>query len=160
MHCSTTFKLLSRHDCNITSNITLEQWGVMRKLIVGMILSTDLQIHFEKVGEFRGILDSEEGLVMSEDTHRAKAMEILLKCADIGHSGKKPMIHRTWTMYITKEFFKQGDVERHLKLPVSPLCDRETVNIADSQLGFLKVLALPLFQQWEDFIESKESRES
>jgi hypothetical protein len=42
MHCSTTFKLLSRHDCNITANLTVEQWGTMRKIIVGMILATDL----------------------------------------------------------------------------------------------------------------------
>lgn len=34
-----------------------------------------------------------------------------------------------------EEYFKQGDREKELGLPCSPLCDRDNTLIADSQIG-------------------------
>jgi hypothetical protein len=34
-----------------------------------------------------------------------------------------------------EEFFKQGEKEKELGLPCSPLCDRENTLIAESQIG-------------------------
>ena len=61
-------------------------------------------------------------------------------------------------MQITKEFFKQGDREKEEGMPVSPLCQRST-SIAESQRGFLTVLALPLFELWQEFIEQEEDED-
>lgn len=44
-----------------------------------------------------------------------------------------------------EEFFNQGDLEKHQKLPVSFLCDRETTAIAQSQPGFVNFIVAPLF---------------
>jgi hypothetical protein len=38
-----------------------------------------------------------------------------------------------------------GDKEKELGLPISPLCDRDTVKKADSQLGFLKFVVRPTY---------------
>jgi len=46
---------------------------------------------------------------------------------------------------VSEEFCQQGDEEKKLGLPVSPLCDRETLNVAKSQVGFFNFLVLPLF---------------
>ena len=36
-----------------------------------------------------------------------------------------------------EEFFRQGDMEKAMGLPYSPLCDRNTTLIAESQIGKL-----------------------
>lgn len=38
-------------------------------------------------------------------------------------------------MQVLAEFFRQGDLEASMGLPYSPLCDRHTTRIADSQIG-------------------------
>ena len=44
-----------------------------------------------------------------------------------------------------EEFFEQGDLERAQSLPISYLMDRNTVNIARSQIGFIDVLIIPAY---------------
>ena len=39
----------------------------------------------------------------------------------------------------------KGDKERDLGLPITYLCDRYTVNLAKSQLGFIDFVVAPLF---------------
>ncbi len=38
----------------------------------------------------------------------------------------------------------QGDQERALGLPISPLCDRNSSGVTKSQVGFFEVVVLPL----------------
>lgn len=38
-----------------------------------------------------------------------------------------------------------GDKEKELGLPISPLCDRDTVKKTDSQIGFLKFVVRPTY---------------
>lgn len=40
-----------------------------------------------------------------------------------------------WTENLVQEFFEQGDKEREMNLPLSPLCDRHSTMIAQSQIG-------------------------
>ena len=51
-----------------------------------------------------------------------------------------------WTYLLFEEFFAQGDLEKKNNLPVSFLCDRETVNVAESQPGFANFVVLPLYK--------------
>jgi hypothetical protein len=39
-----------------------------------------------------------------------------------------------WTRAVYEEFFRQGDAEKEMGLDVSPLSDRDTVAIAESQV--------------------------
>jgi len=89
---------------------------------------------------------------MNDDAQRLEALKIAIKCADIAHGAKLLEIHKKWTGLVTKEFFSQGDKERKMGLPVSQLCDRETIVIANSQKGFLSYLVLPIFELWENFV--------
>ena len=40
-----------------------------------------------------------------------------------------------WTQRLMFEYFAQGDKEKELDLPISPLCDRENSKVAQSQIG-------------------------
>jgi hypothetical protein len=43
------------------------------------------------------------------------------------------------------EFFVQGDKEREMGLPISNLCDRFTVSVPKSQIGFTELFIEPTF---------------
>jgi calcium/calmodulin-dependent 3',5'-cyclic nucleotide phosphodiesterase len=44
-------------------------------------------------------------------------------------------LHERWTKQVIEEFFRQGDQEMALGLPYSPLCDRNSTHVAESQIG-------------------------
>jgi len=61
----------------------------------------------------------------------------MLHCADLSHPAKAWDLHNNWTDLLVEEFFRQGDRETQMQLPISPLCDRKNTMIAESQIGNL-----------------------
>jgi 3'5'-cyclic nucleotide phosphodiesterase len=158
MHCNKTFSILSNDSCNITKNLSKADFQRFRKNTLNAILATDLQVHFDKLNLFRANLEKQ--LDITDDKFRIMAIQMCLKCADIGHGARKLGIHKQWSGLITKEFFRQGDLEINAGVPLTPLCDRTTCIVSKSQIGFLEVLVRPLFKVWEEFIELNNKDES
>ncbi|KAG2490631.1 hypothetical protein HYH03_011022 [Edaphochlamys debaryana] len=79
-----------------------------------------------------------------DDTERLLSLQVALKCADIGHLGEALGVHMRWLSVLEEEFFRQGDLERELGLPISPLFDRSKQGVSKSQVGFYDFVALPL----------------
>ena len=71
-------------------------------------------------------------------------LSLVLHCCDISHPAKRWDLHHRWTTRLLEEFFRQGDMERELGLPFSPLCDRNNTMIAESQIGNLNNLTKSL----------------
>ncbi|CAF4300577.1 unnamed protein product, partial [Rotaria sp. Silwood2] len=84
---------------------------------------------------------------------KAKALALILHCADISHPGKPWDIHHSWTQSLMEEFFKQGEKEKELGLPCSPLCDRDNTLVAESQIGFIQYIVEPSFIVVGDMLE-------
>ncbi len=55
-----------------------------------------------------------------------------------------PFPNHRWLGVLEEEFFRQGDQERALGLPISPLFDRAKQGVSKSQVGFFDFVALPL----------------
>jgi len=53
MHCSKTFEIMLKEENSICSHFTNEDFAVIRKIIVTMILATDMAKHFDMVVSFR-----------------------------------------------------------------------------------------------------------
>ena len=51
-------------------------------------------------------------------------VQMALKCADISNQTRLWDLCQNWSLRIMEEFFRQGDAERDLQLPISFLCDR------------------------------------
>ncbi|KAG2490637.1 hypothetical protein HYH03_011028 [Edaphochlamys debaryana] len=79
-----------------------------------------------------------------DDTERLLSLQMALKCADIGHLGEELPVHKRWLSVLEEEFFRQGDREKELGLPISPLFDRSKQGVSKSQVGFYDFVALPL----------------
>ena len=77
---------------------------------------------------------------------RLLLMNNIIHAADISNPTKKINEFIKWTDMLFKELFKQGDKERIKNLPISNLCDRHVTNIPQSQIGFCKFIALPMFE--------------
>ncbi|KAG2451386.1 hypothetical protein HYH02_003987 [Chlamydomonas schloesseri] len=79
-----------------------------------------------------------------DDTERTLTLQIMLKAADLGHLGEDVEVHQRWVRALEEEFFRQGDKEQALGLPISPLFDRTKQGVSKSQVGFYDFIALPL----------------
>jgi len=154
MHCSMVFTILTEPQCNILANMTSDQWGFVRRLIIEMILHTDMSRHFEILGRFRTRFTTLNDLNIEKIEDSVFILTVGLKCADLGHSAKSFDLHEKWTKLVCEEFFNQGDMEKNNLMPVSMYCDRENTDIPKSQAGFLRNVCLPLYEIFSNFLRS------
>lgn len=82
----------------------------------------------------------------AEDRHFI--LQIALKCADISNPCRPWDVSRKWSHKVCEEFFRQGDYERQLNLPVTSLCNRQSTSISKIQHGFFRFVVAPLFDEW------------
>ncbi|XP_055847860.1 dual specificity calcium/calmodulin-dependent 3',5'-cyclic nucleotide phosphodiesterase 1 isoform X5 [Episyrphus balteatus] len=147
-HISAAFRVLKDDDCNILSNLSREEFRELRTLIIDMVLSTDMSFHFQQLKNMKNLLTLAEPTV-----DKSKALALVLHCCDISHPAKKWSLHHRWTMLLLEEFFRQGDLERELGLPFSPLCDRNNTLVAESQIGFIDFIVDPSMSVCADMLE-------
>ncbi|CAG9797672.1 unnamed protein product [Chironomus riparius] len=148
-HISAAFRVLKDDDCNILQNLSRDEYRELRTLIIDMVLATDMSFHFQQLKNMRNLLTLAEPSV-----DKSKAMALVLHCCDISHPAKKWDLHHKWTMLLLEEFFRQGDLERELGLPFSPLCDRNNTLVAESQIGFIEFIVEPSMAVCSDMLET------
>lgn len=74
------------------------------------------------------------------------SLQMALKISDLGHIAAPLALHLKWVAALEQEFFLQGDAERSLGLPISPLCDRTKEGVTKSQVGFFEFVVSNLFK--------------
>ncbi|XP_054625285.1 dual specificity calcium/calmodulin-dependent 3',5'-cyclic nucleotide phosphodiesterase 1A isoform X3 [Dunckerocampus dactyliophorus] len=147
-HVSAAYRLLQDDDeMNILYNLSKDDWRELRALVVEMVLATDMSCHFQQVKAMKNFLQQPEGI------DKPKALSLLLHTADISHPAKSWDLHHRWTASLLEEFFRQGDKEAELGLPFSPLCDRKSTMVAQSQIGFIDFIVVPTFTVLTDMME-------
>ncbi|XP_077393743.1 dual specificity calcium/calmodulin-dependent 3',5'-cyclic nucleotide phosphodiesterase 1A isoform X2 [Festucalex cinctus] len=147
-HVSAAYRLLQDDDeMNILYNLSKDDWRELRALVVEMVLATDMSCHFQQVKAMKNFLQQPEGI------DKPKALSLLLHTADISHPAKSWDLHHRWTTSLLEEFFRQGDKEAELGLSFSPLCDRKSTMVAQSQIGFIDFIVVPTFTVLSDMME-------
>lgn len=58
--------------------------------------------------------------------------------------------------YMFDEFFKQGDMEKQLELPISKFMDRENTNKEKAYANYLTVVSRPLFTAYLILVNDQE----
>ncbi|KAL3276197.1 hypothetical protein HHI36_020915 [Cryptolaemus montrouzieri] len=119
-----------------------------------LILATDINRQQEFLTKFKKYLD-EDSLDMSKAEDRSFVLQIALKCADISNPTRPWDISHKWSLKVCDEFFRQGEYERKLNLPVTSICDQQSTSVAKIQVGFFRFVAAPLFAEWHRFLRSK-----
>ncbi|XP_036364197.1 calcium/calmodulin-dependent 3',5'-cyclic nucleotide phosphodiesterase 1A isoform X3 [Octopus sinensis] len=146
-HVSAAFKLLKLDEYNILTGLSKEEYREFRSLLIDMVLATDMSFHFQQIKNMKSMLTLTEGI------EKSKALSLVLHCADISHPAKEWFMHKKWTDLLLEEFFRQGDREKELGLPFSPLCDRKTTLVAESQIGFIEFIVDPSFTVMGDVLQ-------
>ncbi|XP_075687273.1 dual specificity calcium/calmodulin-dependent 3',5'-cyclic nucleotide phosphodiesterase 1A [Rhinoderma darwinii] len=146
-HVSAAYRIMQEDDMNILVNLSKDDWRDLRTLVIEMVLSTDMSGHFQQIKTMRNTLQQPEGI------DKSKAMSLILHAADISHPAKTWDMHQRWTDLLMEEFFRQGDKEAELGLPFSPLCDRKSTLVAQSQIGFIDFIVEPTFTLLTDSTE-------
>ncbi|CAJ1380886.1 unnamed protein product [Effrenium voratum] len=169
MHCSKLFKILRKKECNIFSELSESMWSHIRHVIVDSILATDFAVEFESMyGVNAELFDTADELqlaqlelvglyMVSEEFPPRELMEyfktpdvkktlrtVLLHFSDISNPMKPFPVAERWAELVLQEFALQGDEEKALGIPVGPLNDRDSVNMAMSQIGFIEFVVAPL----------------
>eukprot|EP00930_Biecheleria_cincta_P078139 TRINITY_DN6553_c0_g1_i2.p1 TRINITY_DN6553_c0_g1~~TRINITY_DN6553_c0_g1_i2.p1 ORF type:complete len:394 (-),score=64.98 TRINITY_DN6553_c0_g1_i2:290-1471(-) len=143
-----------------TPPVNLQRYS--RKLLIEMVLATDMTQHATHVSELENIAEklscdkgTEVGLDVQSQTRKLdqldeklNIMNAGLHAADVSNPCKPRAIMLKWTERICAEFWAQGDKEQELGHNVSPLCDRETgmAAVPKNQIGFINFVLVPLFR--------------
>lgn len=152
-HASTLQRLLEEpygegpYCTQVFVNLSPESRRKTRQLMISLILGTDTQQHLDDLSALRVRLGSAFFDPLTDQNDHEQTLRLLFRAADINHSAKEWRMHEMWTRRIVQEFFLQGDHEKGLGMKVSPLCDRDTVSVPSSQVGFLQFICLPTWRE-------------
>ncbi|KAG6587266.1 putative cAMP-specific 3',5'-cyclic phosphodiesterase [Phytophthora cinnamomi] len=164
MHLAETFFIMRNPLCDIFGRMKDKPYREIRKAIIEMVLSTDLSMHLQLVGNLKALLLQEATAIPATGSNNGAGlgaggalpapkpvtdpmmiMKVVIKCADIGHAAKKRKLHVIWSALIIEEFFLQGDNERANHSDISPFMDRHSENSAKNQVGFFEFIVLPFY---------------
>ncbi|KAH7361035.1 hypothetical protein BKA65DRAFT_197273 [Rhexocercosporidium sp. MPI-PUGE-AT-0058] len=153
--------VLESFHCAAYSQILRRYWPAafqgteMRQLMISSILATDMGLHFDymkKLGFLQeklhenGGTDGWNGRLIEEQ--RTLACSLLIKCADISNVARKYDVAAQWTQILTNEFSRQAAMETDLGIPSALFAvpTRAPIELGKSQIGFMNMFAIPLFQ--------------
>ena len=156
-HASTLFKTIRRSDTNIFEKLTPIDYKIIRKRIISEILATDMAIHGKVISLIKSkmIFNEEDNtyrLNLLSGDERTKSdeqqslLDFMIHLADLGHNTRSFSISLKWVELLSEEFWMQGDLEKEHNLPISFLCDRENINVPQSQKGFLSGFILSTYE--------------
>lgn len=61
----------------------------------------------------------------------------MIHLADLSNPTKPIDLYNIWVKNIMEEYWRQGDRERDLGIDISPMCDRNNITIAQSQVNIV-----------------------
>ena len=149
----------NQEEYNFLKDFATEDVAYFRKIVIECVLATDLAKTMTWLSSARVAFTSNVGGVMSssvlspaelkkkEMEMKILKMQLVVKCADVGHPSRPLALHLEWSSRIRDEFFAQGDKERSKGMTISPLCDRSVPasTFPQGQLGFINFVSRPVF---------------
>uniref|UniRef100_A0A8C7MPN6 Phosphodiesterase n=1 Tax=Oncorhynchus kisutch TaxID=8019 RepID=A0A8C7MPN6_ONCKI len=156
-HLAVGFKLLQGDNCDIFQNLTKKQRQSLRKMVIDMVLATDMSKHMSLLADLKTMVETKKVtssgvLLLDNYTDRIQVLRNMVHCADLSNPTKSLELYRQWTDRIMEEFFHQGDRERERGMEISPMCDKHTASVEKSQVGFIDYIVHPLWETWADLV--------
>ncbi|XP_048377833.1 cAMP-specific 3',5'-cyclic phosphodiesterase 4B-like isoform X3 [Stegostoma tigrinum] len=156
-HLAVGFKLLQEENCDIFQNLPKRQRQSLRKMVIDMVLATDMSKHMSLLADLKTMVETKKVtssgvLLLDNYTDRIQVMRNMVHCADLSNPTKPLELYRQWTDRILEEFFRQGDKERERGMEISPMCDKHTASVEKTQVGFIDYIVHPLWETWGDLV--------
>ncbi|XP_067114617.1 3',5'-cyclic-AMP phosphodiesterase 4D-like isoform X1 [Osmerus mordax] len=156
-HLAVGFKLLQEENCDIFQNLTKKQRQSLRKMVIDIILATDMSKHMNLLADLKTMVETKKVtssgvLLLDNYSDRIQVLQNMVHCADLSNPTKPLQLYRQWTDRIMEEFFSQGDRERERGMEISPMCDKHNASVEKSQVGFIDYIVHPLWETWADLV--------
>uniref|UniRef100_A0A8C4GXG3 Phosphodiesterase n=1 Tax=Dicentrarchus labrax TaxID=13489 RepID=A0A8C4GXG3_DICLA len=156
-HLAVGFKLLQEENCDIFQNLTKKQRQTLRRMVIDMVLATDMSKHMSLLANLKTMVETKKVtssgvLLLDNYTDRMQVLRNMVHCADLSNPTKPLDLYRQWTDRIMDEFFHQGDRERERGMEISPMCDKHTASVERTQVGFIDYIVHPLWETWADLV--------
>ncbi|XP_065809978.1 3',5'-cyclic-AMP phosphodiesterase 4C isoform X2 [Labrus bergylta] len=156
-HLAVGFKLLQEDNCDIFENLSKKQRQSLRKMVIDMVLATDMSKHMNLLADLKTMVETKKVtslgvLLLDNYSDRIQVLQNMVHCADLSNPTKPLELYRAWTDRIMVEFFTQGDRERDKGMEISPMCDKQNASIEKSQVGFIDYIVHPLWETWADLV--------
>uniref|UniRef100_A0A8D3DRW2 Phosphodiesterase n=1 Tax=Scophthalmus maximus TaxID=52904 RepID=A0A8D3DRW2_SCOMX len=156
-HLAVGFKLLQEDNCDIFQNLNKKQRQSLRKMVIDMVLATDMSKHMNLLADLKTMVETKKVtslgvLLLDNYSDRIQVLQNMVHCADLSNPTKPLELYRQWTDRIMVEFFTQGDRERDRGMEVSPMCDKHNASIEKNQVGFIDYIVHPLWETWADLV--------
>ncbi|XP_034559454.1 cAMP-specific 3',5'-cyclic phosphodiesterase 4C isoform X2 [Notolabrus celidotus] len=156
-HLAVGFKLLQDENCDIFQNLSKKQRQSLRKMVIDMVLATDMSKHMNLLADLKTMVETKKVtslgvLLLDNYSDRIQVLQNMVHCADLSNPTKPLELYRAWTDRIMVEFFTQGDRERDKGMEISPMCDKQNASIEKSQVGFIDYIVHPLWETWADLV--------
>ncbi len=158
MHVSEMFRLLRNSACNFLSSVSTLDYKTVRRLVISMVLHTDMAKHGRQVVQLRNrskVYEKakfgwlREGMGAEDWFDEAEMLLCAaVHCGDLGNPCRPTETSVKWSMRVLEEFWRQGDMEKDQLLPVGPGHDRLKANIPVGQTYFIRMLVSPLYKEW------------
>ncbi|XP_061588658.1 cAMP-specific 3',5'-cyclic phosphodiesterase 4C isoform X3 [Cololabis saira] len=156
-HLAVGFKLLQEENCDIFQNLSKKQRQSLRKMVIDMVLATDMSKHMNLLADLKTMVETKKVtslgvLLLDNYSDRIQVLQNMVHCADLSNPTKPLELYRKWTDRIMVEFFTQGDRERDKGMEISPMCDKHNASIEKNQVGFIDYIVHPLWETWADLV--------
>uniref|UniRef100_A0A4W3KHS3 Phosphodiesterase n=1 Tax=Callorhinchus milii TaxID=7868 RepID=A0A4W3KHS3_CALMI len=156
-HLAVGFKLLQEENCDIFQNLTKKQRQLLRKMVIDIVLATDMSKHMNLLADLKTMVETKKVtssgvLLLDNYSDRIQVLQNMVHCADLSNPTKPLQLYRQWTDRIMEEFFRQGDRERERGMEISPMCDENNASIEKTQVGFIDYIVHPLWETWADLV--------
>lgn len=156
-HLAVAFNLLTYPGCDILVNFTRKQRLTFRRMVIDMVLSTDMSKHMSLLADLKTMVETKKVagsgiLTLDNYEDRMQILQNMVHCADLSNTAKPLDLYTRWMNRLMEEFFLQGDRERAAGLDISPMCDRQTATVEKSQVSFIDFISHPLWETWSDLV--------
>uniref|UniRef100_A0A3B1JS58 Phosphodiesterase n=1 Tax=Astyanax mexicanus TaxID=7994 RepID=A0A3B1JS58_ASTMX len=145
-HLAVGFKLLQEENCDIFQNLTKKQRQSLRKMVIDIVLATDMSKHMNLLADLKTMVETKKVtssgvLLLDNYSDRIQVLQNMVHCADLSNPTKPLQLYR-----------HQGDRERERGMEISPMCDKHNASVEKSQVGFIDYIVHPLWETWADLV--------
>ena len=157
-HLVTGWKLL--REFGVLKQFDSETIKEVRRLLINLVLATDMSQHFQILSEFKAAIQSGAGFEKGTEFDgrgelkpetKLLVMKMIFKMADTSNATRPMDSMKEWAKRVFDEFLLQGDLEKKLGIPVTPHMDRNTSRLPRLQNNFLQFVAIPMWKAFNEF---------
>jgi len=148
---ATAFNIAKKPENNIFKNFTDEDYRYTRKIIVNIILDTDMEKHTQMLAHIENLSDGAAAEEINAFDITDHASRQLLACMIVHTSDLSNPVHnnfdlvRKWSFRVCEEFSLQAQKEKDMGMAVTSFMDglKSEYAIAQLQNNFLSYVLLP-----------------